>query len=397
MNSWKWVTLVALSTAGVSVTSHAHACGGVVSNDTAVVTQSQQRVLISYRDDGTSNVVVQLAIPAANAPFGALTPVAGQPTLDPEPVDVAELDKLEEKTRPKIHQYSSAGGGSSSSGCGCGSDSAAAGDGKGSYDQGVHVVDVVDIGPVTAAVLAADSTAPLTQWLTDNGFVVPTNQTATIDAYVGAGQYFIAFKRSAQSTGGESSVGVSFSVPGDQRGYPLRMSRIGAGSKLGIQVFVAAPENVAPYGSAPAGGFTALTLTDLSPSAMLSDYTQAVFDEVAQHAGKAFVVEGVYESQEVWRSALGPKLYAMTDSDQVLTRLTTVVDPATLDADVQFMADPPKDVPREVTLGSLLQGPGRGDGPHRWLPIGVMIAMAAAWAARRLARTPLTRAHGARS
>ncbi|MEZ4224632.1 MAG: DUF2330 domain-containing protein [Polyangiaceae bacterium] len=364
----------------------AHACGGLVTQDAAVVTQSQQRVFISFKNDGSSAVVVQLAIPEASAPFGALTPVAALPTLDAEPVDVAELDDLDVATRPVLRDASSSSS-SDSGGCGCGSDSAGADLAGGSNGgRGVNIVEVVDIGPVTAAVLSATDTAPLTQWLGDNGFVVPTAETATIDAYVGADKYFIAFKRSAQGAAGPSSVGVSFSVPGDQRGYPLRMSRIGAASRLGIQVFVAAPESVAPRGSAPASPFAALTLKDLELTRVTDDYTAAVADAVKQNGNKAFLIEGVYKPENAWRETLGTKLRAMTDDQQVLTRLTSVVDPTALDTDASFWADAPDDVPKVVTVGSLVTFPGRGGERIRWQQQLLLAFALVGWAARRRSR-----------
>ena len=234
----------------------AEACGGVVSGERDLVVQAQQRVLISLLSDDTSKIVLQLSIPSADVPFGALTPVGVQPTLDPEPVDVAEIDALDRATRPVVEEEESGGG------CSCvptaGSDDSAAGGSK----RGVTVTQVVDIGPVTAVVLTADSPAPLAEWLTSNGFVIPSADQSFVDAYVGPGKFFIAFKRSSQAQPGPSSVGITFSAAGDMRGYPLRMSRIGAANRLGIQVFVAAPARVAPNGSAPSAPFVALTLTD---------------------------------------------------------------------------------------------------------------------------------------
>ncbi|MBK8997155.1 MAG: DUF2330 domain-containing protein [Myxococcales bacterium] len=361
-----------------------HACGALVTNEKSVVVQSQQRVLISLRADGSSKIVVQLGIPEASAPFGAITPVGGQPTLDPEPVDTEELDGLERTTRPTVRAESAA---SDSGGCGCGS--AEAGDaagGKGFGNGGVNVVQIVDIGPVTAAALAADTTAALTGWLGDNGFVVPAADQPVIDSYVGPNKFFIAFKRSNQAAAGPSSVGVSFSVPGDQRGYPLRISRVGADSRLGIQVFVAAPEVISPTGSAPAGNFQTLTLADFSAQALYDDYTGTLFSGIAQKGGKAFVVEGVFAAQSGWRGQLGPKLIAITESGQVLSRLATVVAPAQLTEDVSFTGNAPKDVPRDVmALWLPLGGPGRGE-QHRDLYLAVCGLGLVAWSLRRSLR-----------
>jgi len=348
-------------TVGIALALNARpaaACGGVVSPAQSVVVQSQQRVLISLRADGSTRVVVQLGIPGANAPFGALTPVAGLPTLDPKPVDSEELDTLDKTTRPVLRPSESDSGG----GCGCGSAADTAGGTKGG-GGGVSVVQMVDIGPVTAAVLAASSGAELTQWLGDNGFAVPAGDQAVVATYIGPGKFFVAFKRN-DTPSGASSVGVSFSVPGDQRGYPLRISRVGADTRLGIQVFVAAPEVVSPTGSAPAGNFQTLTLKDFPFSELYADYTGTLYAGIQQRGGKAFVVESVYGATSGWRDQLGPRLQEITESGQVLSRLATVVAPTQLTEDVAFTGNAPNDVPKEIAM--IWHPLGAPGGPGRY-------------------------------
>jgi hypothetical protein len=361
------------------ISASAEACGALVTRDQALVLQAQQRVLISVRTNNTTNIVVELAIPSADAPFGALTPVGAQPTVEPEPVDVAEMDQLESSTRPVVEIEDPDSGGCSP---GCGS----AGDVRSGGERGVSVVQVVDVGPVTAVVLSADSTAPLAGWLTQNGFVIPAAQQSVVDAYVGPGKFFIAFKRSAQAPAGPSSVGVSFSVPGDMRGYPLAMSRIGSASPFSILVFVAAPSSLAPRGSAPSAPFAALTLNDFAAGALAGDYRQAVFEGVRARASKAFVLEGVFSSLEPWRGRLGPRLTGLTDSGQVLTRLVTVVAPETLDQDVSFLSEPPANVPKRVLASASspsASGPRRRPQP---LTLALVLAVVACMPLRRAGR-----------
>jgi hypothetical protein len=364
-----FLSLIAL---GVSVAARdASACGGVVSPPTELILQNQQRVLISYRSSGTSQVVLQLGIPSADAEFGALTPVNGQPTLDSEPVDVSELDELDQRTRPTVSATPDSGGG-----CGCGS-AAKAGDGN--PRGGVNVIQIVDIGPVTGAVLEATDAAPLATWLTDNGFVIPSGDQSIVDSYVGAGRYFIAFKRSSAAGAGPTSVGVSFSVPGDQRGYPLRMSRLGASDRLAIQVFIAAPDSLAPKGSGPTNPFEALTLADFTQSELGNDYTNAIFAKVLALGGKGFVVEGVYHPSAGWRDPLGPRLSELTDADQNLTRLATVLPPSALTEDAMFVSDAPDDIP--TSLGEL-SAPGRGGRPYRLLYVALLGSVLVSWLIR---------------
>lgn len=384
----RYALLASLPALGAAIflpANDARACGALVSNDKSVVVQSQQRVLISLLESKKSRIVVQLGVPEASAPFGAVTPVNGLPTLDAEPVDTKEMDQLDQLTRPSVSKEVPADSGG---GCGCGSDAASdqAGGGKGLGNGGVNVVQIVDIGPVTAAALSADSGATLTQWLTDNGFVVPAADQPVIDSYVGPSKYFIAFKRNQNAGSGASSVGVSFTVDGDQRGYPLRVSRVGADARLGIQVFVAAPEVVSPSGSAPAGNFKTLTLADFPASDLYDDYTSALFSGIQKQGGKAFVVEGVFDATGGWRGQLGPQLQAITESGQVLSRLATVVAPASLTEDVSFTGNAPKDVPRQIVALSLpLRAPGRG-GEHTRTYLAVCGLGLLTWGMRRKLR-----------
>jgi hypothetical protein len=359
-----------LAVAALCSTEDARACGGIVGPPAELVLQNQQRVLISFRSNGQSHVVLQLGIPSANSEFGALTPVNGQPTLDSEPVDVSELEELETRTRPYVVASADSGGG-----CGCGS-AAKAGDSAGGVRGGVNVTQIVDIGPVTAAVLQATDSAPLATWLSENGFVVPANDQEAVDAYVGPDRWFIAFKRNSAAAPGPSSVGVSFTVQGDMRGYPLRMSRLGAQDRIAIQVFIAAPDSLAPKGSGPTNPFEALTLADFTPDEVDAGYSDAIFAKVQSAGGKAFVVEGLYHPDDGWRDPLGPKLAQITDPDQNLTRLATVLPVSSLNEDALFLSDTPDEVPTH--LGELAL-PGRGGTRERPLYVVLLAGALVSW------------------
>src|SRR5690606_38827647 len=96
-------------------------------------------------------------------PFGVILPVRGAPTLDDEPVDGGELERLAASTTPRIIEEDldsggSSGSGSSDSGCGCGEDALASGDFEGGAgggaandrDPGYDIIDAAEIGPVSA-------------------------------------------------------------------------------------------------------------------------------------------------------------------------------------------------------------------------------------------------------
>ncbi|MFO0547364.1 MAG: DUF2330 domain-containing protein [Polyangiaceae bacterium] len=351
----------------------ARACGGgVVQSVDENVAVEAQRVFVSVRDSGVTDIVVQLDV-TSSADYGVLLPVPDLPTLDANPVDAAELDGLEARTRVHFYKEEFVDGGGSSSGCGCGSAVDGSNGGLDRTDTNVTASEFVTIGPVVAVVLQADTGDALTTWLTDNGFIVPAADQPIIDSYVGGTHHFIAFKRSDTATGGESSVGVHFTLDGDQRGYPLKMASIGAGEELAITAFVVASDGVG------AGGpFATLTIDQLptvdgeTADEITDSYKSAIRTAVGDRAGKAFVAEGVFDALNVVHADTEPTLNGLVDDNKKLTRITTIVDPATLDTDVAFTAPAPTVVPTERELGTTAtsgpssvkpQSPSRGNAP----------------------------------
>ena len=302
----------------------ARACGGglVTPAQVASIGGNAQRIFISVHD-GMTDVVTQIGVPATTADYGALIPVPGQPTLDPNPIMSAELATLDSATQPRISAQSDDGG------CGCapGGGSTKGGDNGGS---GVQVSAPVTIGPVTAVTLTADTGDAINTWLAQNGFAIPAASQSIVDAYAGTGRYFIAIRRSdTAATGAPTSVGVHFTLAGDNRGLPLRFVSLGAAASVGLTVFVVADDVVAP--SAP---FAALTLNDLDLITLrASGYTAAVSAAIAQHGNHAFVLEGTWTSAELASSPI-PSLQPFIGSTQVLTRLSAIFPAAALDTDV---------------------------------------------------------------
>src|SRR3954452_23141143 len=77
--------------------------GGVTSASSGVLADTQ-RIFMSLRAS-TTEVVVQIGVPATTADYGVLIPVPSQPTLDPQPVAESELAALDAATVPKIYVH----------------------------------------------------------------------------------------------------------------------------------------------------------------------------------------------------------------------------------------------------------------------------------------------------
>jgi hypothetical protein len=251
-----------------------------------------------------------------------------------------------------------------------GSDDAKGGGDFGS--GGVSVSEPVDIGPVTAVVLTGETGEAVNAWLSDNGFVLPAESQSLVDEYSGSGRYFIALRRSATTApGGPTSVGIHFTLPGDQRWLPLRFASLGAADTVAFTVFVAAD---GPSG--PSLPFETLTLDDLDAGALrASGYATAVREAVAEREGRAFVVEGIYDKADV--AGISTSLDALLDSGQSITRLSTIIDASTLDADVGLNTAFSGNVPteRHVRLE-------RAFGPNG-TPLAAALALAGAIVLRR--------------
>ncbi len=336
------LTLTFLMTiAAAAAARPARACGGgVVSTQNTSIGANAQRIILSAHD-GVTDVVTQVGVPQTTADYGLLIPVPSAPTLDPNPVSSSDIDKLFEWTQPRVRVRPEVDDDILPH-CGCGGTSKG-----GSNTGGTQVGTPVTIGPVTAMTLTRDTGAAVNTWLADNGFVLNLAYQSIIDDYSGPGRYFIVIRRSdTAATGGPSSVGVHFTLAGDERGLPLQFAFIGSGARVGFTVLVAADQVVGP--SAP---FQALTLDDLDAGTLRSSgYYAALATAVDKRSGLAFLLEGTWTGAELSAAATWPSLQPFIGSSAQVTRLSSVIreyDLSSFDTDVRFDQPFAGTVPRE--------------------------------------------------
>lgn len=282
------------------------------------------------------------------------------------PVDVRDLELLDEATTPRILVRESSDG---SSGCGCLGAGAAGGD-KGAASPGPRVSEPVNVGPVTAVVLSGEADS-VSAWLTQNGFAISEADQATIALYVG--YHFVAIRRNDRAVpDGATSIGVHFTMQGDHREVPLRFASIGAAASVAITLFLAVAE---PAGPSPP--FAALTLADLDVELLRSQkYRQAVQDAVHARGDQAFVIESRSTRGQLWQLDDKP-LGRMIDANATITRLSTIVPAAALTEDALFHTPYEDPVPNERYV--------RSSGPFgpRPVSIGSLATLLLARARRR--------------
>jgi hypothetical protein len=308
----------------------ASACGAAVVSR-ASIAASAQRIFLSVHG-GKTDIVVQVIVPSSPSDYGALLPLPSEPTLDPMPVDSAELDALDRATAVTIVEPDGGGGG-----CGCGSADDAGGGPRG------PLVGTVNIGPVTAATLRADDAAALEDWLGDNGFALSTEHRSLITSYAGAGRFFVAIRRNGAVANAPDSIGIHLTLDGDRRGLPLRATRVGAASELAFTIFVAAPE-----AAGPAAPYSALLVTDLNRDTAIDSYGVAVAQAVSIRGSRAFVAEYRGDVSPA-TSFLGPRLRTLVAEGQTLTRYSTVLAPASIEVDADFSGAAPGTVPTIIS------------------------------------------------
>lgn len=342
MGTWK--QRAAGSCLAVAVVLGAHsgaACGGggvTYSSGSGVVADSQRIVLALHdaeTDHPTTDIVAQVGVPAAGEPYGVLIPVPVEPTIDPEPVPLSDLEELDRATAPKLTFETPYASDDEGSGCGCGSTKGDDDSAGGSTQTSGHVdVSVpVNLGPATVVVLAADDPGALTAWLDENGFAIPAEQQGIVDPYVASGHRFIALKRSDDAPPeGPSSIGLHYTLPGDHRQLSLAFARLGAAPSVAVTVFVAAPAHVTPD-----DGFTTLDLDDLDATLLRQSYSKAVANAVSNAGSHAFVLESTKGNPlGSFSPAFSALLGVNRSPGNVTTRATTIVAATALDTDVRF-------------------------------------------------------------
>ncbi|MGH7295054.1 MAG: DUF2330 domain-containing protein, partial [Polyangiaceae bacterium] len=104
-------------------------------------------------------------------------------------------------------------------------------------EAGVSVISQQVVGPYETVQLSSTNPTALTDWLSTNGFVVPSDIDPIIAAYVNEGFDFLALKLQP-GQGVQAMRPVSVTTPGAGLSLPLRMVSAGTGATVGITLWV---------------------------------------------------------------------------------------------------------------------------------------------------------------
>jgi hypothetical protein len=119
---------------------------------------------------------------------------------------------------------------------GCGTSAAGSATGN-PGDMGVMVTKQQNVGPYATVQLHATDSSALVNWLTTNGFTIPSAEQPILDQYVAEGFDFLAMKL-LPNQGVQAMRPVRVTSSGASLSLPLRMARIGTGTTVGITIWV---------------------------------------------------------------------------------------------------------------------------------------------------------------
>jgi hypothetical protein len=135
--------------------------------------------------------------------------------------------------------------------------------GGGSSGGGVTVISQQVVGPYDTVQLSSTNPTALTDWLSANGFVVPSDIDPIISAYVSEGFDFLALKLQP-GQGVQAMRPVRVTTQGASLSLPLRMVSAGTGATVGITLWVVSDGR---YEAANFGNFV------IQPSQLVWDFS----------------------------------------------------------------------------------------------------------------------------
>ncbi|MGC9319913.1 MAG: DUF2330 domain-containing protein [Armatimonadota bacterium] len=346
-------------------------------------TADQRAVVIDH--SGAETIVLQTAYDGDASDFAWVIPVPAliSAAQSVGTTDPGLFDALEQLTAPRhVGAFTSSAGL-----CGC--------SGSGGPERrldGVTVWETLRVEDYEVAVLSAEESADLAQWLDDNGYHLPSGSEDTLQYYVARESFFVALKiapaaQQAGETGrdgppggdleaGEQLRPITLTFPTEELVFPMRISRVSTRERVEVLLYVLGPHRAVSQNYPT-------TEVDVPQTWRGDDFTAAYdrwFEEaIADAGGAALVVE--YAGQlPSWRAETPPLSDLLRPGrEYFLTRLRTRLSPEQMTADIA-MAPADADTRFEVVVDN---GSARSRGGIAFaLLIGGVSGMTLRW--RRL-------------
>ncbi|MBS2019241.1 MAG: DUF2330 domain-containing protein [Deltaproteobacteria bacterium] len=284
---------LALAAAALLRSGDASACGACYASTSESTVVNDHRMAFSI---GRQQTVLWDSISYSGNPQEFAYVLPAKPGTRIEPSNDAWFTALDGQTRPIIMgpppptgkaadkvEWDRSGGGCSSA-----MESAAFGDSQGPRNA-VEVVDKAAVGPYDTVTVRSSEPEALSKWLVDHGFAIPPNSAPIIASYVQMGYDFIALRLRPGREDVREMEPIRIVSPGTDTSLPLRLMQIGAGSKVGITLYVIGEGRyrTASFPDVPLD--TSKLFWD--PYANRSNYQELSIATMATENGRAFITE----------------------------------------------------------------------------------------------------------
>jgi hypothetical protein len=291
----------------------AAACGGFFCSQQQPVNQAAERIIFSDNGDGTITAIIQILYEGPSERFSWLLPISTVPEGDQLGVssDIA-FSRLQLSTNPQFNLNTVVEGRCRSNG-GRGinlaeSDSVDSAPVSPSFSGDDGEVNVEASGVVGAfewTVISVDSgvadpATPATEWLTENGYDIPSGGAGLIGPYLAEGMYLLALRLTKGSDVG-SIRPIELTYAADAPMIPIQLTAVAANQDMGVMTWTLANARAVPF------NYNALELNEarINWFNAASNYGDVVTEAANDAGGQGFVTEFAGPSSRladvVWR------------------------------------------------------------------------------------------------
>ena len=317
MRSFIRTTVFGLATvlATALVPSEAFACGGFFCNQAQPVNQAAEGIIFADNGDGTVTAVIQIQYQGPSTAFSWLLPISSVPKSDSD-IGIASnlaLQRLQTATNPNYslntkiegtcRQQNLNSGGFASGG------SASVGAGPPNISDGGHGVTVEASGVVGKfewAVISLDQSLAepadaAVEWLTANGYDVPSSAPKLLGPYLQEGLFLLALKLTKGADTG-SIRPIVLTYAGTQPSIPVKLTAVAANDDMGVLTWVLGKSRAVPQ------NYLSLELNEarINWFNASSNYNLVVSLAADDAGGQGFVTEFAGESSTlkstIWSS-----------------------------------------------------------------------------------------------
>jgi hypothetical protein len=314
----------------------AWACGGFFCNK-AQVDQTAEQIVFA-REGDKSAAYIQIRYQGSVASFGWIVPVRNVP----EKLELSSTQIFNDLNRLTAPTFIAPVSAASTGGGLCASSSTALAFPKAAEAGSVDVLGEGTFGKFNYAILQSTSADALFQWLQTNGYNPATDDAkAIIQQYLNEQATFVALKLEPDARISDIQP-VKITFPKWDPCVPLRLTRIAAQPNMGVLVYVVGDTR------ATSSNYGSVTVADkdvrFRPDGFgPTNYRTLVKNAVAAAGSHAFITEFAGATDALANRGVTADTQAILGSGKYLTRLYTVISPADMTLDPDFvLSDPGK-------------------------------------------------------